>query len=613
MAKGIRPLAPHTGSVGTKQHPYKLACADKLVVSGATLYVAKNAAGEPELRLIDGEDEYIVSLSPSAYSNMSVYLSNGEFYTVKWLRANPDYVEESNLALATVAGQMSGIPAMTARLDLEQMAITTSDGKMYVTAASGGKPASWCTVNGTEGVSPNDMDTTLAEVPDATVTSLYTPLKTVSRVPLAYRDAGGLWHIKPPNMTMYGKEHTVVERYGSTYDYRYNNNQHGEFGCNLGLTWAQFAALDHDHWATVTRTKVSQYPSYTVTPHNSDTYFTCTGVSGNPMRAVFVSTPKAEVSDAERCVAVPAEMLPDGYVFRVGPSLTISVPVNCNIDGVAADNGLYAMRYSDIDQTRCNVYEDGFVQSKDAEVLEQEDGTFRNQAGQRVNKWGQLVNEDGDLLDENGEAYPVLYNTVLTPAAGSYQQQIACLENVWRKADNKYPLWRQVKKNGSLVDFMDGADYTVIDMSRYPFPAGSEIRKIVFGDNFSAWLLTDGTLWTCGANTHGQLGIGDDRDWDLLQIFPVQVGIDPVYDISAAGESLAVLLSDGRLGVCGANHYGQLGTGDKADRRDIVQIDEDVETMEMYAANLVYRKGGALLATGYNCDGRFEGLPAWLS
>lgn len=355
-------------------------------------------------------------------------------------------------------------------------------------------------------------------------------------------------------------------------------NRYGQLGVNLGLPWAQFAALDHDHWFTVVERDCTEQPPRDCWVLASADHYSRANVKGTAVSAQHFK-----------------RRLPGGTTRTT----------DLWLDNALDDDDCYEM--------------------VPRSSLTESEWHFTPTGG-----WALPV----------GTVDPtkVVKCHVLTPNVGSYQQNLAIIENTGvalvRDDCGKGVAWRMVKPSGSDIvrDFMysgkvsrddqtaiaspivrDSDGYWTVDMSFLPFPAGSTIRKIAVGDDFSAWLLDDGSLWTCGANTRGQLGVGTAIESDTLQIFPVQVAIGPVHDISAAGQSLAVLLEDGSLGVCGANTFGQLGTGDKSDRRDIVEIDSGVEAIEMCRANLLYRKCGAVLATGYNGDGRFPNLPAELT
>ena len=85
------------------------------------------------------------------------------------------------------------------------------------------------------------------------------------------------------------------------------------------------------------------------------------------------------------------------------------------------------------------------------------------------------------------------------------------------------------------------------------------------GDNYTAAIKTDGTLWMWGFNSYGQLGNGGsgnatNSDGYPIQTMPVQV-LDDVAAVSCGYSHTAALKTDGTLWMWGFNNHGQLGNG----------------------------------------------------
>jgi alpha-tubulin suppressor-like RCC1 family protein len=80
--------------------------------------------------------------------------------------------------------------------------------------------------------------------------------------------------------------------------------------------------------------------------------------------------------------------------------------------------------------------------------------------------------------------------------------------------------------------------------------------KVAAGENHSALLKADGTLWTAGLNLAGQLGDGS----QISRNQAVQVGLDNRWQTVATGaEHTLALKADGTLWAWGSNASGQLG------------------------------------------------------
>jgi alpha-tubulin suppressor-like RCC1 family protein len=93
--------------------------------------------------------------------------------------------------------------------------------------------------------------------------------------------------------------------------------------------------------------------------------------------------------------------------------------------------------------------------------------------------------------------------------------------------------------------------------------AGKTIVKIAAGDNHVLALASDGTVYSWGANNFGQLGNGTNINSNV----PVAVNTSGVLfgkhiiDISADAAHSIALASDGTVYTWGSNSSGQLGNG----------------------------------------------------
>ncbi|MBP3318941.1 MAG: hypothetical protein J6K94_02955 [Ruminiclostridium sp.] len=105
-----------------------------------------------------------------------------------------------------------------------------------------------------------------------------------------------------------------------------------------------------------------------------------------------------------------------------------------------------------------------------------------------------------------------------------------------------------------------------------------DVADVACGSFHTLILKTDGTLWACGNNNSGQLGVVDTSD----QAAPVQVMTD-VAAISAGSGFSAAIKTDGTLWTWGDNQYGQLGTGDTRTRYEPTQVMEGVAQVSLGA------------------------------
>jgi alpha-tubulin suppressor-like RCC1 family protein len=89
------------------------------------------------------------------------------------------------------------------------------------------------------------------------------------------------------------------------------------------------------------------------------------------------------------------------------------------------------------------------------------------------------------------------------------------------------------------------------------------------GSFFAAAIKTDGTLWTWGNNTFGQLGLGDLTH----RSSPTQVGTLSNWSKISCGQfHTAAVKTDGTLWTWGLNAQGRLGLLDTTNRSSPMQV-----------------------------------------
>lgn len=88
----------------------------------------------------------------------------------------------------------------------------------------------------------------------------------------------------------------------------------------------------------------------------------------------------------------------------------------------------------------------------------------------------------------------------------------------------------------------------------------------------SAAIKTDGTLWTWGGNNYGQLGNGGTLSGIAGYSSPIQIGSLTNWKQVVAGYSMGAIKTDGTLWTWGWNTVGQLGIGNRTDTYTPIQV-----------------------------------------
>ena len=93
-------------------------------------------------------------------------------------------------------------------------------------------------------------------------------------------------------------------------------------------------------------------------------------------------------------------------------------------------------------------------------------------------------------------------------------------------------------------------------------------------------LKNDGTLWGCGSNDNGQLGLGDDANRSTFtQIITITDNIKEIY---CGGGCTFILKNDDTLWSCGYNTDGRLGLGDTNGRTTFTQITTNADNIKSF-------------------------------
>jgi alpha-tubulin suppressor-like RCC1 family protein len=85
------------------------------------------------------------------------------------------------------------------------------------------------------------------------------------------------------------------------------------------------------------------------------------------------------------------------------------------------------------------------------------------------------------------------------------------------------------------------------------------------GLNFTVFLTRQGQLYTCGTNTHGQLGHGDTLDRPTPKIIELLEGIGPVVQIATGPSYVLAVTDNGVVYSFGSGSNFCLGHGEQHD------------------------------------------------
>ena len=166
-------------------------------------------------------------------------------------------------------------------------------------------------------------------------------------------------------------------------------------------------------------------------------------------------------------------------------------------------------------------------------------------------KYSAAVNSDGTLYTWGYSANGQLGND---DTSHFYITPMKIMENVAKVSvgryssgavtkDNKLYTWGQNTVYG-LLGFADSA----ITVYKTPQHVANDVKDVEMGNTMTAILYTSGALYVCGANTYGQLGTGN----QMAQSGPVRI-MNNIEHIAAGNVHAAALDKDGNMYIWGGN------------------------------------------------------------
>ena len=147
-----------------------------------------------------------------------------------------------------------------------------------------------------------------------------------------------------------------------------------------------------------------------------------------------------------------------------------------------------------------------------------------------------------------------------------------------------------------LEDTIDKTAFTQITTNT------EDIKSVYCGYNNTFILEHDGTLWTCGQNDWGELGLGNNTGRTIFT--QITTNTNDVKSVCCGGNHTFILKNDGTLWGSGANNYGQLGLGDATSRTTFTQVTTNTDDIKsVYCGadhSFILKNDGTLWGSGYN-------------
>ncbi len=305
-------------------------------------------------------------------------------------------------------------------------------------------------------------------------------------------------------------------------------------------------------------------------------------------------------NDWYRCVIyVPAKAnlsLYDWWCYRIWPNgRGNGASTGCYFYGAQCNNGTVLLPYT---KTTASIVNDYYHDSPDIGDLLVSRDIF-TEGG----LWGWGHNITGNLGDNStiNKSSPV---------------QTICGGNNWKSISTGYSGYFQsafIKSDGTLWtcgynNVGQLGDNTQINRSSpvQTICGGNNWKQVSGGVYLTAAIKTDGTLWTCGANSSGQLGDNS----TISKSSPVQTicGGNNWKQVSCGGGFILAIKTDGTLWGWGENNYGKLGDNSTTNKSSPVQTIAGGNNWkcvsELQNGTVAIKTDGTLWAWGINSSGQ---------
>lgn len=153
----------------------------------------------------------------------------------------------------------------------------------------------------------------------------------------------------------------------------------------------------------------------------------------------------------------------------------------------------------------------------------------------------------------------------------------------------------------TAVALKPGMEASRIATGSYSILGVVEVRG---GGHHTLLLAADGTVWSMGDNSKGQLGDGTQANNPVPRRIP---GLTDVVSIAAGFDSSYALKADGTVWAIGGNEFGQLGDGTTANRSTVGMVQGLAGVRKISAGRyhvLAIRTDNTLWAWGENDEGQ---------
>ena len=164
--------------------------------------------------------------------------------------------------------------------------------------------------------------------------------------------------------------------------------------------------------------------------------------------------------------------------------------------------------------------------------------------------------------------------------------------------------------NGQLGLGVSGNNSRYTPLTQVITNVNNDVKLVASGANHAFLLKNDGSVWACGNNYNGQLGLGDTTNRSTFTQVTTNVNNDVKQIACGFNNCSYILKNDGTIWFCGNNSYGQMGTGssDSTNHTTFTQINgindiKDIAYSKTSNSLFMLKNDNSLWVYGYNANG----------